>query len=78
MCTVDFVHIQYGWEPVHQAFFWCDAVVEMVAFGTGFFFHPVRSGVDGKRLGKDCFHGYGPTEIFWRGGILLDFFGGDW
>lgn len=32
--------------------------------GPDFFFHPVRSGVDGKRLGKDCFHGYGPTEIF--------------
>lgn len=38
--------------------------------------------MDGKRLGKDCFHGYGPTEIFWRGGIVLDFLFlmviGDW
>lgn len=52
----------------------------MVAFGTGFFFRAVRSGVDGKRLGKDCFHGYGPTEIFWREGefFLDDFFDGDW
>lgn len=51
--------------------------------GPDFFFHPVRSGVDGKRLGKDCFHGYGPTEIFWREGELFldDFFLmviGDW
>lgn len=38
--------------------------------------------MDGKRLGKDCFHGYGPTEIFWREGeFFLGFFLmviGDW
>lgn len=31
--------------------------------------------MDGKRLGKDCFHGYGPTEIFLeRGNSFWEFF----
>lgn len=48
----------------------------MVAFETGFFFSSGAewSGVDGKRLGKDCFHGYGPTEIFLERGNSFGFF----